>query len=310
MPIRKLDDIIELVKTLPKMRVVVAYAQEEYTIRAVRNAIELNIAEIILIGNEIMIKDICGRNNIDYHMFEIIDEEDDLIAAKKAISMINHGEADVLMKGLISTDRLLKCVLDKEEGMAIPHSTLSHVSVAEIPHYRKLLIFSDAAFIPRPDIDQKIALTTYVIDAARKLGIARPKVALISFSEKADPKIKEPVDCLIISKMGEQGLIKYGDIDGPLAMDLAIDPQSVRIKGVKSCVHGDADCLVFPFLEVGNVFFKSLTLFAGAEIATCIYGTKAPVIISSRADSEKSKLYSLAFNCLLASGIDYSDYTP
>ena len=306
MPIKRLDDIIEHVKTLPRKKVVVAFAQEEFTIRAVKQAIELNIADMVLIGDEIIIKDICSRNNIDHNIFEIIHEVEDLPAARKAISMINNGEADILMKGLISTDRLLKCILDKENGLAIPGATLSHVSVAEIPRYRKLLIFSDAAFIPRPDIDQKIAMTNYVIDAARKLGIPRPRVALISFSEKASPKIKEPVDCLIISKMGEQGLIKYGDIDGPLAMDLAIDPVSVRIKGVKSCVHGDADCLVFPFLEAGNVFFKTLTLFAQTEIATCIYGTKAPVVISSRADSSQSKLYSLALNCLLASGINYN----
>ena len=182
----------------------------------------------------------------------------------------------------------------------IPGAILSHVSVAEIPNHRKLLIFSDAAFIPRPNIDQKIAMTNYVIDTARKIGIKRPKVAIVSFSEKANPKIKETVDCLIISKMGEQGLIKHADIDGPLSIDLSIDPESVRIKGVKSCVKGDADCLIFPFLEVGNVFFKSLTYFAGAKIATYIVGTQAPVVVSSRTDSKENKLYSMAFTCLMS----------
>jgi len=301
MPIKKLEDIIGLLKSKPKKRIVVAYANDETTIQAVKDTITLNFAEVTLVGDEEIIKDICKRNNIDPGIFEIIHEKDDLLAAKKAIALIKAGKGDVLMKGLISTDKLTRCILDKDDGLMIPGAILSHVSIAEIPNHRKLLIFSDAAFIPRPNIDQKIAMTNYVIETARKIGIARPKVAIISFSEKANPKIKETVDALIISKMGEQGLIKNADIDGPLAIDLAIDPESVRVKGVKSCVKGDADCLIFPFLEVGNVFFKSLTYFAGAEIATYIVGTQAPVVISSRVDTEKSKLYSMAFTCLMSS---------
>jgi phosphate butyryltransferase len=301
MPIKKLDDIIGLLKSKPKKRIVVAYANDETTILAVKDTIALNFAEVTLVGDEEIIKDICKQNDIDSGIFEIIHETDDLQAAKTAIALIKAGKGDVLMKGLISTDKLTRCILDKEDGLMIPGAILSHVSIAEIPTHRKLLIFSDAAFIPRPNIDQKIAMTNYVIETARKIGIKRPKVAIISFSEKANPKIKETVDCLIISKMGEQGLIKHADIDGPLAIDLAIDPESVKVKGVKSCVKGDADCLVFPFLEVGNVFFKSLTYFAGANIATYIVGTQAPVVISSRVDTEKSKLYSMAFTCLMSS---------
>lgn len=300
MPIKKLSDIIDLIKTRPRKRIVVAFAQEENVIRACKDAIELNFADITLIGEEEKILSICRENDIDPGIFEIIAESDDLEAAKKSIQLIKSGYGDVLMKGLISTDRLTKCILNKEEGLMIPGAVLSHVSIAEIPNHRKLLIFSDAAFIPRPNIDQKIAMTNYVIETARKIGIERPKVSIISFSEKANPKIKEAVDCLIISKMGEQGLIKHADIDGPLSIDLSIDPESVRTKGVKSCVKGDADCLVFPFLEVGNVFFKSLTYFAQAEIATYIVGTQAPVVISSRVDTEKSKLYSMAFTCLMS----------
>ncbi|MCF7920899.1 MAG: hypothetical protein K9N06_13410 [Candidatus Cloacimonetes bacterium] len=299
MPLKRLEDLFELIKTMPKRRVVVACAQEENTILSVRDAIKLNFAKVTLVGDETLIKEICLKNDIDPSIFRIIDEPDDLMAGKKAIALIKQGKGDVLMKGLISTDKLLKCILNKEDGLMIPGAILTHISIAEIPNHRKLLLFSDAAFIPRPSIDQKIAMTGYIIETARKIGIERPKVAIISFSEKANPKIKEAVDGLIISKMGEQGLIKHADIDGPLSIDLAIDPVSVKTKGVKSCVQGDADCLVFPFLEVGNVFFKSLTYFAKAEIATYIVGTQVPIIISSRVDTEKSKLYSIAFNCLM-----------
>lgn len=299
MSLRKLSDLIELVKQDSPKKIVIAYAQEENTLLAAKDAYDLGIAEFILVGSEKKIREICEAHSINPDNFEIIDEEDDLESARKSIALVREGKADILMKGLISTDRIFKCILDKEKGLTIPKSLITHISVAEIPNYRKLLIFTDAAFIPRPDIDQKIAMTRYVIDTARKIGIKRPKVAIISFSEKANPKIKEAVDGLIISKMGEQGIIKHADIDGPLSIDLSIDPESVRTKGVKSCVQGDADCLVFPFLEVGNVFFKSLTKFANAEIATYIVGTQVPVIISSRADTCKSKLFSIAFNCLM-----------
>jgi phosphate butyryltransferase len=299
MPLTKLGDLIELIKENPKKRLVVTFAQEENTIRACRDACELGFAEVTLVGDEEMIKSICLENKIDPSIFEIINETDDILAAKKSISLMQSGYGHVLMKGLISTDKMLRCILDKEDGLMIPGALLTHISIADIPNHRKLLLFTDAAFIPRPNIDQKIDMTRYIIDTARKIGINRPKVAIISFSEKANHKIKEAVDGLIISKMGEQGLIKNADIDGPLAIDLAIDSESVRTKGVKSCVNGDADCLVFPFLEVGNVFFKSLTYFAKAEIATYIVGTQVPIVISSRVDTEKSKLYSIAFNCFM-----------
>ncbi|MCF7913294.1 MAG: hypothetical protein K9M99_12255 [Candidatus Cloacimonetes bacterium] len=301
MPIKKLDDIFELLKTKPKRRIIVAWGQDDTTLMAVKQAIDLNFAEITIVGDRNVIEEVCAKHDIDPSIFEIFHETDEMRAGKKAVALINEGRGDVLMKGLISTDKMLKCILDKEDGLMIPGAILTHVSVAEIPNYRKLLIFTDAAFIPRPDITQKIAMTNYVIETARKIGVERPKVAIISFSEKANPKIKEAVDGLIISKMGEQNLIKNADIDGPLSIDLAIDPDSLKTKGVKSCVQGDADCLVFPFLEVGNVFFKSLTNFANATIATYIVGTKSPVVISSRVDTEKCKLYSMAFNCLMCS---------
>lgn len=300
MPITKLSDLVELIKQYSKKRIVIAYAQEENTIKAARDAIEVGFAEITLVGNEEEILQICEENQIKPGIFTIINEPDDVEATRKSIALIRAGEGDVLMKGLVSTDKILKAILNKKEGLMLPDALISHVSVAEIKGHRKLLIFTDAAFIPRPDIDQKIAMTRYVIETARKIGIKRPKVAIISFSEKANPKIKESVDGLIISKMGQQGLIKHADIDGPLSIDLSLDPESVRTKGVKSCVNGDADCLVFPFLEVGNVFFKSLTYFAKAVIATYIVGTQAPVVISSRSDTQESKFYSMAFTCLMA----------
>ena len=300
MAIKKLEKLIEMVKKNSKKRVVVAYGQDDTTILATKRAIELKFAEFTLIGDEKIINKICAENDIDPSIYTIINEPDELKSGKMAISLLNEGKGDVLMKGLISTDNLLKYILDKDNGLTIPDATLTSISIAEIPNYHKLLIFADAAFIPRPNIEQKIAMTNYVIETARKIGIKRPKVSIISFSEKLHPKIPTAVDAAFISKMADRQQIKNADVDGPLSIDLSIDPDSLQDKGVTSCVQGNADCLVFPFLEVANVFYKSLTYFAHADMATAIVGTKVPTTFSSRSDTVRNKLYSLAFACLRA----------
>lgn len=300
MAIRKLENLIELVKKNSKKKVIVAFGQDDTTILATKRAIELKFAEFTLIGDEKVITKICADHDIDPKIYTIINEPDEMKSGIKAMELLHEGKGEVLMKGLISTDKLLKCILDKEKGIMIPHATLSHISIAEIPNYHKLLIFTDAAFIPRPNIDQKIAMTNYVIETARKIGVKKPKVAIISFSEKTNPKIPTAVDAAFISKMSDRDQIKNADIDGPLSIDLSIDPESLHYKGVKSCVEGNADCLVFPFLEAANVFYKSLTYFAQADMATYIVGTKVPTTLSSRSDTMKNKLYSLAFACLMA----------
>ncbi|MDP8268064.1 MAG: phosphate acyltransferase [Candidatus Tenebribacter davisii] len=300
MAIKKLEQLIELVQKNPKKRVVIAYGQDELSILSAKKAIDLNFADFTIIGDESIIKKICKDHDIDHKLFTIINEPDEMKSGKKAMTLLNHGNGDVLMKGLISTDKLLKCIIDKENGLMIPKATLSHISIAEIPNYHKLLIFTDAAFIPRPNIEQKIAMTNYVIKAARRIGVKRPKVSIISFSEKTNPKIPSAVDGAFISKMADRNQIKNADIDGPLSLDLSIDPESLKYKGVKSCVEGNADCLVFPFLEVANVFYKTLTYFAKAKMVTYIVGTKLPVAITSRTDTLTNKLYSLAFSCLMA----------
>lgn len=300
MAIQKLSNLIQLAQKIPKKSVVVAFAQDETTLLAAKKALELGIAEFTLVGNEKIITQMLKDNDTDPNKFNIIDEPDELMAGHKSMRLLADGEGEVLMKGLISTDKLLGTMLDKEYGLAIPDATLTSISITEIPNYHKLLIFADAAFIPRPNINQKIAMTNYVIETARKIGIKRPKVAIISFSEKLHPKIPTAVDAAFISKMADRNQIKNADVDGPLSIDLSIDPDSLNYKGVESCVQGDADCLVFPFLEVANVFYKSLTYFAQADMATAIVGTKIPTTLSSRSDSVRNKLYSLAFACLRA----------
>jgi phosphate butyryltransferase len=300
MAIRKLDDLIELVQKRAKKKVIVAFGQDETTILAIRKAHELKFADFTLVGDTNVITKVCADHDIDPGIFTIVHETDELKSGQKAIAMVKEGQGDVLMKGMISTDKLLKCMLDKEHGVILPHAVLSLVTIAEIPNYHKLIIFADAAFIPRPNIEQKIAMTRYVIETARKIGVKRPKVSIISFSEKTNPKIPTAVDAAFISKMADRNQIKHADIDGPLSLDLSIDPVSLKYKDVTSCVKANADCLVFPFLEAANIFYKTLTYFANADMATYIVGTKVPITLSSRSDTVKNKFYSLAFTCLMA----------
>lgn len=300
MPITKLDQIIEKVKEKEPKRLVVAYANDEHSIEAVATATELGLVRPILTGSKDIIDQICKKLGIDVGMFTIIDEKDEMKCGYLAVDLINKGEADVLMKGLLSTDKYMRAILDKERGLLPPKAILSHVTVLEVPSYHKLLIVGDVAIIPAPDLSQKVAITNYVIDVAHQLGIEQPKVALIAATEQMSAGMQACVDAAIISKMADRKQIKNAIVDGPLALDVAVDKESAQIKKLESSVAGDADCLVFPNIESGNVFFKTCTKFLHAELAAVVMGAKAPAVLTSRGDSAKTKTYSIALACLLA----------
>ena len=301
MSITKLDQIIELVKTKPQKRLIAAYANDAHTIEAVHNAVKMGVVKATLVGDEATIKQVCADNNIDVNDFTIIQEADENKAAAKACEMINNGEGDILMKGLLSTDKYMRAILNKERGlMPGPKAVLSHVTVIETPRYHKLIICGDVAIIPAPDLNQKIAITNYLVNTARALQIERPKVAVLAATEQVLPAMPACVDACIISKMAERGQIKNAVIDGPLGVDLAIDMECVQIKKVKSEVAGDADCIVFPNIETGNVFYKCNTKLAGAELGAMVVGAKVPCVLSSRGDSTKTKLYSIALAAAVA----------
>ena len=225
---------------------------------------------------------------------------DESKAANKAVELINKGEGDILMKGLVSTDKYMRAILNKETGLMPPKAVLSHVTVVEVPTYHKLLIVGDVAIIPAPDLNQKIAITNYVIKVAHALEIAKPKVALIAATEQMLAGMQACVDAGIISKMADRGQIKGAVIDGPLALDVAIDKESAVIKKLGGEVPGDADCLVFPNIESGNVFFKSCTKLAKGELGAMVMGAKVPCVLTSRGDSIQSKMYSIALAAMAA----------
>jgi phosphate butyryltransferase len=172
--------------------------------------------------------------------------------------------------------------------------------VIENPRYPKLLVCGDVAVLPYPELKEKLAILNYCVGVAQALGVARPKVALIAATEQVLPKVQSTVDAAVIAKMAERGQIKGAFVDGPMALDVAIDPESARTKGIAGDVAGDADCLVFPNIDAGNVFYKTCTKLAGCEVAAMVAGAQAPCILSSRGDSVLTKLYSITLAALTA----------
>lgn len=294
MKVDKLDQLFELVRSKPRKRLVAAFANDAHTIEAVSMAVDMGIVEATLVCDEATMKKVCAEHNIDPKKFKVVQEADEMKAATKAVELINNGEGDVLMKGLVSTDKYMRAVLNKEKGLLPPKAVLSHVTVVEVPTYHKLLIVGDVAIIPAPDLNQKIAITNYLIQTAHSLGIEKPKVALNAATEQMSAGMQACIDAAIISKMADRGQIKGAIVDGPLALDVAIDKESAEIKKVGGGVAGDADCIMFPNIESGNVFFKACTKLANGELGAMVMGAKVPCVLTSRGDSVKSKMYSIA----------------
>jgi phosphate butyryltransferase len=299
--ITSLKQMEEMVLKLKKKhRIAVAWAQDSNTIRAINEAVKTGFIEAILIGKSSEILKTCKAGSIDESLFKIIDSDNETDASEEAVRLARCGDADVVMKGLVGTDRFLKAVMDKEKGLMIPNAVLSYVAAMEIPDYHKLLFITDPAVIPFPDLDQKIAMAGYAIEMASRFGIEKPRIALIGASEKMSRHFNNSVDYAIMCKMADRGQIKNCIMDGPLDIFLACDKSSGEIKGVTSPVNGDADVLLFPSLEACNPFYKGIMLFGKGELAGLIRGTEKPVIVMSRSESEKSKYYCIALSCLMA----------
>jgi len=298
--IRSLDQLVQNLKDQPSRRVAVAAGHDPNTIQAAAQAAAEGIAEVTLVGDGAQIAGLRAEYGLDQIDLAVVDEPDVLAAGAKAVAMVREGEADVLMKGLIATSDYMKLILNKQTGLLTPGEVLSHVSVFELPAYRdthdKLLFAADVAIIPQPDKAAKVRILEYCLQAARSFGVTRPRVALIAATEKVSPRMQATIDAAEIAAEGD-----FGDaiVEGPLALDVALSPPACAIKGLASAVGGQADILVFPNIETGNVFYKASTLLAGARLAAAVVGTSAPCILTSRADSEESKFLSIALGCRL-----------
>lgn len=299
--IRSLSQIVEKVLSQGKrQRVAVAWAHDDNSIGAISRAVSEGFIEALMIGMPDRIKSICSAQGIDVKDFSIIDSSGETDACARAISLADSGEADIIMKGQVGTDKFLKAVMDRERGIMVPGAILSYVCAIEIPAYHKLLFVTDPAVIPFPNLDQKVAMADYAIEMAERFGITKPRIALIGASEKMSRHFDNPVDYAVMCKMADRGQIRSCTMDGPLDIFLACDSKSPAIKGVSTPIEGDADILLFPSLESCNPFYKGLVLFAGGELAGLIRGTTKPVIVMSRSESENSKYYCIALACLMA----------
>ena len=273
---------------------VAAWAVDEHTIEAASLASDAGFIKATLVGDADLIGKVCADNNIDIAKFEIVDIKDELKAVNEAVRMVHDKEGDILMKGLCSTDKFLRAILNKECGLLPPKGVLSHVGIIENPNYHKLIFITDMAVIPAPDFRQKVKLAGYVTTVARSFGIAKPKIAFIAASEQMLDSMPACIEGAMLAKMCDRGQIKAIG-DGPLALDVAIDEESVQIKKLQSPVAGDADCLLFPNIESANVFWKTNSKLAvGVRQAGFLVGTKVPCILASRADSVDVKLNSIA----------------
>jgi phosphate butyryltransferase len=283
-----------------RKRMAVANAVDSHTLDAVLQAVDLGMIEAYLIGDVASIESpqLFERNPSPF--IHIIDVPEVKAATIEAVKMVKEGEADILMKGLVNTDVLLRAILDKEKGILQPGRVMTYNAAIEIPNYRKLIFFSDPVVIPSPNLVQRTAMIKYAIVTAKKFGIDKPKIALLHATEVANPKIQYMQDYLDIMQMWREG--EFGDVimDGPLDVFLALDKERGSIKNVPSPVLGDADILILPNFESANIFYKGLALFAGAQMGGLLQGTDNPVVLTSRSESTLSKFYSIAMACLLS----------
>jgi len=299
--ITKLSEIVEEARKKGTRRLAVAYGQDSHTLAAVYNAYKEGLVEPTLYGEKSVIEEVCRAEGIDVSAFKIVDEKSDVNCVRLAVAAVVAGDADVLMKGLVSTDKYMRGILNKEAGLFPPKGTLSHVAIIELPGYHKLLSVSDVAVIPQPDFKQKTVLINYLRQTAGLLGIKVPKIACIAPSEQVLPAVVSSTESAILAKMGDRGQLGNVIVDGPLSLDVALYKEVAEHKKVKgSAVAGDPDCLLFPNIESANVFFKSASHLGGAELAAMVMGTKVPCVLTSRGDTSLTKLYSIALACLAA----------
>jgi phosphate butyryltransferase len=293
--------MVEKVHSLNKKhRIAVSWAQDANTISAIHKAVSYGFAEGILIGNVSEIRNICKKTGIDPDLFSLVQASDEIAASEESVRLTLEGYTDITMKGLVGTGKFLRAVMDKKKGLMLPNAVLSYVCALEVPAYHKLLFITDPAVIPVPTLEQKVIMAEYAIEMAGRFGISKPKVALISASEKPGRHFQSSADYEVMCRMAKNGEISECIMDGPLDIFLACDKKSVEIKGIDTPVNGDADILLFPTLESSNPFYKGLMLFAHGELAGLIRGTEKPVIVMSRSESEKSKFYCIALACLMA----------
>lgn len=293
MDIKSLDIFLDIAKSKPKRKIAVAAAEDSHVLGAIKEAVAESIVEPILVGNIAKIKEIASGIGFNLNGIEMVEENDIKKACRKAVEIVRAGDANIIMKGLVSTADFLRAVLNKEAGLR-KGDMLSHVGFFDPKAYHKVVAITDAAQNIAPTLQEKITIINNAVDVFNHVGFPNPKIALLGAVEVVNPKMESTLDAAAITQMNRRNQIKGCLIDGPLAFDNAISKEAAEHKGIVSEVAGDADMLFVPNIEVGNVLYKSFTYFGGANVAAMIMGAAVPIVLTSRADSDRSKLLSVA----------------
>jgi phosphate butyryltransferase len=295
--LENLSELRKIVKKAPKKKLVVAAAHDEHSLGAIVSATKMKIVDAMLVGDKEKIYRISDKLELDLSKIEIIDEPNLSESVAKAVKLVHFGDADILMKGDVGTAILLRGILNKEWGLR-QNEILSHIAIFEVPAYHhKLIALTDVAMNIAPALSDKVNILRNAIGFLHKLGIEEPKIAVLGAVELVNEMMPATLDAALLSKMADRGQIPNCLIDGPLAFDNAISVEAAKHKGIKSNVAGMADLLLLPDIEAGNVLYKSFIFFANAKVAANILGASAPVVLTSRSDSEESKFDSI---CLAA----------
>ena len=288
----KLSDLEKLALRKGKKKVAVAVAHDEHCLEAVCAVMKKGIIEAILVGVEAKIREIAAKHKLNLKGAKIVHEENDILAVRRAIKFVRDKEADIVMKGNVTTAIFLRGILDKEHGLR-KSDVLSHFALFEVPTYHKLIGLTDVAMVIAPDLKTKVAIINNAVEFMNRLGYVKPKVGMLCAVEMVNEQMPATIDAALITKMNQRGQIKNCLIDGPLAYDNIISSESAKHKGIVSDVSGDADLIVAPDIEAGNVLYKCYGFSANAKLAAVILGAAAPIVLTSRSDTEESKQASI-----------------
>lgn len=293
MVLKTLNTFIEISAKKTKKKIAVAAAEDQPVLEAIAAARNENIAEPILVGNRKKIEEISTKIKFNLNGIDIIDENNPIQSCKTCVSLIRENKAQILMKGMVSTADYLRAILDKENGLRTGQ-LLSHIGFFELKNYHKLLAVTDVAQNIAPTLEEKIDIINNAVNCFHNIGIANPKIAVVAAVETVNPKMEATIHASILTTMNRRNQIKGCIIDGPLGFDNAVSKESAEHKGILSEVSGDADLILTPDIESGNILYKCLTYFADATVAAIILGASVPIVLTSRSDSDKSKLMSIA----------------
>jgi phosphate acetyltransferase len=295
----KYERLIARAKTVPAAKTVVVHPCDETSLRGTLDAAAIGIIEPILVGPVAKIRAVAAQHGLDIGKCELVEAPHSDAAAARGVELIHESKGELLMKGSLHTDELMRAVTSSKTGLRTARR-ISHVFIMDVPTYPETVFITDAAINIFPDLDAKVDIVQNVIDLFTQVGLGTPRVAILSAVETVTSKIPSTIEAAALCKMADRGQIKGGLLDGPLAFDNAINPEAARIKGIKSEVAGRAQILVVPNLEAGNMLAKNLSFLAKADAAGLVLGARVPIILTSRADSVRSRMASCAAAVLYA----------